>query len=150
MTFRCASGPRQQSELLRGDRRRHGCGHRILGQFPSHLELNKHLPCCTQSLPAYFLLHPHATCPNSSAGLDRRGAHCVCPNPLNSPPALLSAGDPPSCEKVQLFLTFQVTFFLFFFTQLLHRNKYRNLSIELAKQKFKKKRLVVKTEGKKK
>lgn len=63
LTIRCAGGPRQQSELLRSDRGWDGRGHRLLGQFPSDLELSAPPSCCTESLPTNLLL---TTPPNVS------------------------------------------------------------------------------------
>lgn len=124
LTSRCASGPRQQSELLRGDRRRHGCGHWLLGQFPPDLELNKPCPCCTQSLPTNF--HLPETPPYISQLIcwaGTCGVHTVSAKTFfKSSPVLLSARDLPTCENVPTLSTF-----LRFFTQLLHKNK--NLSV---------------------
>lgn len=84
---RCVSGPRQQSELLRSDGRRHGCGHRLLGQFPPDLELNDLV-----ILKNYPLLppQPHPAYPNSSLG---GCTHCVSWLSLTQPPVIISAGD---------------------------------------------------------
>lgn len=147
LTSRCASGPRQQSELLRGDRRRHGCGHRLLGQFPPDLELNKPLPCCTQSLPATFLLP--ATPPHTPQLICWAGPEgCALCRPKSSQ---LTPSSPLCWRPAHLWEStnsFYLSKWLFFFTQLLHRNKSKNLSVELSNQKFNK-RALWKTEGKK-
>lgn len=84
---RCASGPRQQSELLRSDGRRHGCGHRLLGQFPPDLELNE--PVILKNYPL-LPPQPHPAYPNSSLG---GCTHCVSWLSLTQPPVIISAGD---------------------------------------------------------
>lgn len=84
---RCVSGPRQQSELLRSDGRRHGCGHRLLGQFPPDLELNE--PVILKNYPL-LPPQPHPAYPNSSLG---GCTHCVSWLSLTQPPVIISAGD---------------------------------------------------------
>lgn len=150
LDIRCASGPRQQSELLRSHRRRHGRGHRLLGQFPPDLELNKPLPCCTQSLPANYPPSPPPTqrIPTHLLGWSWRGVHCVSQNPLNSPPSSpLSAGNLPTCEKLPTLSTLPSD--VFFFTQLLHSNNNKNLFTRVAQSKIKIRDELWKTEGKK-
>lgn len=58
LVCRCASRPWQQSELLRCDKRRHGCSHWFLGQFPPNLELKQtsSLFCSITACQLPFLL----------------------------------------------------------------------------------------------
>lgn len=106
---RCAGGPRQQSELLRRDRGRHGRSHRLLGQFPPDLELNQPpvpLLCSPPSNPPPSWPNTaHPSAPPWPAGLDLRGEHCVNPK-SNSPhththPLHQPSSPPATCPPVR-------------------------------------------------
>ena len=109
---RCAGGPRQQSELFRGDRRRHGCSHRLLGQFPPDLELKQTStpPRHTQSLPANLHLAtppPHPPTPHPTHLLGWTwGVHTV--SALFTHPQ--SSSLPPTWERALTLSTFPSDF----------------------------------------